>query len=98
MTKINNKERVYEGILWCDIDDGWVLRGEKPADTKIIGRDMFGHGGFVEGRRVRITIELLPKIKKCPACGGPQPNGPETTSGRCLDCDRTSPSTGAHLK
>lgn len=38
------------------------------------------------------------KTTKCPGCGLSQPNGPETTSGRCLDCDRTSPSTGNNLK
>ena len=37
------------------------------------------------------------KSSKCPRCGRIQPRGPETTSGACLDCDRTSPSTGAHI-
>jgi hypothetical protein len=35
---------------------------------------------------------------KCAGCGFVQKNGPETTSGKCLDCDRLSPSTGNHLK
>ena len=42
-------------------------------------------------------MAMKTKTTACPGCKLPQRNGPETTSGKCLDCDRLSPSTGANL-
>lgn len=45
-----------EGTLWHDRDDGWTLEGEEPASGCRI-KDLFVE---LEGKKVRITIEVLP--------------------------------------
>lgn len=89
------KEVKETGRIYYDREDGWYLQGDEPGSCVLFSdlvRDF-------HNQEVEITVRVIGKQNKtCPSCGGPQPNGPETTSGKCLDCDRTSPSTGAHLK
>lgn len=46
----------HEGTLWHDRDDGWTLEGDEPGSGCRI-KDLFVE---LEGKKVRITIEVLP--------------------------------------
>ena len=48
-----------EGVLRYDIDDGWILGGEgHKAGSRVC--DLFP---ALDGKRVRITVEVLPEEK-----------------------------------
>jgi hypothetical protein len=50
------KAEVAEGTLRYDIDDGWILDGDGPNTGSRIC-DLFPE---LEGKRVRVTVEVLP--------------------------------------
>jgi hypothetical protein len=50
------KAATVEGLLRYDINDGWILDGDRPRDGVRI-RDLFHEFG---GKRVRVTVEVLP--------------------------------------
>lgn len=48
-----------EGILRHDIDEGWILGGDGPnAGSRVC--DLFP---ALDGKRVRVTVEVLPEEK-----------------------------------
>jgi hypothetical protein len=52
----NPKVEVAEGFLRYDTDDGWILDGGGPRSGVRV-RDLFQE---FDGKRVKITIEILP--------------------------------------
>lgn len=54
--ELGKPSEIAEGFLWRDFDDGWILGGEGPRNGNRIC-DLFpAH----DGKRVRVTIEVLP--------------------------------------